>query len=59
MKTEITTLRQDALKWWRNLSESQKLVYWAEYCTAVFSPSLRPSDLTGREIQNIWAVKTN
>jgi hypothetical protein len=54
---EATKLRQDALKWWNELESPVKLEYWREY--SQFSPSHSPDELTGREIQNIWAVKIN
>lgn len=48
--------RTKALAWWRELSPQQKQIYWEEY--SAYSPSVNYSQLTGREIQNIWAVQT-
>ena len=50
--------REIAIKWWNDLSKNIKLEYWTDYCMKVFSPSKMPEELTGREIQDIWAVKT-
>lgn len=50
--------RQKALVWWRNLPATTQHDYWLEYINNAFSPSVTPEELTGREIQNIWAVKT-
>lgn len=57
--TEYQELRQKALEWWKKLDSSVQLEYWREYQKYTFTPSGSPEQLTGREIQNIWAVKTN
>jgi hypothetical protein len=50
--------RKTALKWWSDLSKALRFGYWTEYCDKVFSPSTRPQNLTGREIEAIWQTKT-
>jgi len=54
---EFMTKRKEALAWWEELSPEQKQAYWEGYST--YSPSVTYSQLTGHEIQNIWAVQTN
>lgn len=49
--------RAKALAWWEGLSPEQKQAYWEGY--SAYSPSVNYSQLTGREVQNIWAVQTN
>jgi hypothetical protein len=50
-----TELREAALKWWNTtLSPQQKKSYFEGY--SKYTPAKNESELTGREIQNIWAV---
>lgn len=51
-------LRQKALEWWKSLDSSIQLQYWKEYQQQTFTPSGSPEQLTGREIQAIWSIKT-
>lgn len=55
-ENEFLSLREQSIAWWKSLESPTKLKYWEEY--REFSPSHSPDDLTGREIQNIYAVKT-
>lgn len=49
--------RQRALAWWnKELSIRQKEEYFAGY--EKYTPAINYQELTGSEIQNIWAVKT-
>jgi len=56
--------RRIALDWWETLPFDSlntiisKRHYFEEYKSKVFTPALNYTQLTGREIQNIWAVKT-
>ena len=52
------TLRENAIAWWGNLSHQSQWEHFFEYKQVVFTPASKPDGLTGREIQNIWAVKT-
>jgi hypothetical protein len=45
--------RQEAIKWWKELDGGDRLRYWCSYCEKYFSPSKRPEELTGREIEKI------
>lgn len=49
----MKTPRQIAIEQWNKLSPSLQLYYWRKYKKAYFSPSQVPSDLTGREVENI------
>lgn len=51
------TLREQAIEWWKALDVIDKKRYFLEYDK--FTPAESFSELTGREIQNIWAVQTN
>jgi len=51
--------RRIALDWWEKLRDAVKEDYFIEYKSKVFTQALRYTELTGREIQNIWAVKTD
>jgi len=56
--------RRIALDWWETLpfDSSNTIIskrhYFEEYKSKVFTPALNYTQLTGREVQNIWAVKT-
>ena len=50
--------RLTALAWWEALSEVDKELYTTEYATAI-GTDVAGQILTGGEIQNIWAVKSN
>ncbi len=56
MEQTAQDLRIIAMAWWKELSISEQLGYFMEYDK--FTPAKNPDELTGREIQNIWAVKT-
>lgn len=49
----MKTPRQIAIEQWDKLSFNLKLYYWKNYKKTTFSPSQSPTDLTGREIENI------
>jgi len=48
--------RAIAIKWWNDLNIADKCFFFQEY--KPYSPAGSHLDLTGREIQNIWEVKT-
>lgn len=50
--------RRVALAWWETLISYTKNKYFLEYQKIVFTPANNYTQLSGREIQNIWAVKT-
>lgn len=50
------TLREKAMKWWNDLDISKKEELFLSYRN--FTPATNWQGLTGREIQNIWAVQT-
>ena len=56
-KTTNLSLREQALLWWDNLPETERAEYFNGYTK--FTPADNHSQLTGREIQNIWAVAMN
>lgn len=53
----MNSLRSQALYWWNNLSNIVKHELFVGYNQ--FTPAKNYTELTGREIQNIWAVQTN
>ncbi len=53
----IPSLREQAIQWWGGLQESTKQIFFMGYRS--FTPAREHGELTGSEIQNIWAVKTN
>ncbi len=57
-ETEIDSLRKSSLMWWNNeLTQEQRDFHFSGY--EKFTPAKHSSELTGREIQNIWAVNQN
>lgn len=46
--------RTTALAWWNSLTEVEKQLFFNGYKN--WTASLDHTELTGREIQNIWAV---
>jgi hypothetical protein len=50
-------LREKALEWWNNLPHELQGKYWFEFRDTNFTPSINPSQLTGREIQIIYESK--
>jgi len=52
-----STLRAGAVTWWHELSAKERYLFWAEYILDNFSPSVRPHELTGREIELIYKSK--
>lgn len=49
--------RISALKWWNNLTNEEKQKFFDGY--KLYTSATNHAQLTGREIQNIWAVHTN
>lgn len=63
-KTNEISVRAMALEWWDNLPDSlnngkDKQSYYDTYKANVYTVATEFSELTGREIQNIWAVETS
>jgi hypothetical protein len=56
MNTSNNKTREDALTWWSELTPLQKAFYFSNY--SPYTPAKDYTQLTGREIQNIWAVMT-
>lgn len=55
--------RRQAISWWNNLPDSlnngkDKQSYYDTYKANVYTVATKYSELTGREIQNIWAVES-
>lgn len=50
----MKTTREIALDWWKKLGYSQTTKLFAVYKSEQFSPSEKPSRLTGREIEIIY-----
>ncbi len=55
--------RRQAISWWNNLPDSlnngkDKQSYYDTYKAYVYTVATKYSELTGREIQNIWAVES-
>lgn len=55
--------RRQAIAWWNNLPDSlnngkDKQSYYDTYKANVYTVATKHSELTGREIQNIWAVES-
>ena len=48
--------RKQALIWWNNLSPIEQEKYFSVYSVVHFTPSVSPSTLTGREIEQIWLI---
>lgn len=48
--------RKQALIWWNNLSPIEQEKYYSVYSVVHFTPSVSPSTLTGREIEQIWLI---
>jgi len=57
-KTKEKSTRQLALEWWANLSTQEQLECWFRFRNSNFTPSINPSQLTGREVENIWRKET-
>lgn len=62
-KTKETSNRREAIEWWNNLPDSlnngkDKQSYYDTYKANVYTVATKYSELTGREIQNIWAVES-
>ncbi len=53
----MQTKRQIALDWWNSLAIPIQHELFVGY--KQFTPAKDHTQLTGREIQNIWAVQTN
>ncbi len=51
----ISENRTKALQWWNNLTEEEKENFFAGY--KLYTPATSYTQLTGREIQNIWLFK--
>ena len=49
--------RTDALQWWHNLTDEEKQKFFDGY--KLYTPATDHTQLTGGEVQNIWAVQTN
>lgn len=47
------TKREIALRWWNGLNEDEKQAYYNKYVTCDHASA--HNQLTGREIQEIWA----
>jgi len=50
-------LRTKALVWWNNLTDEEKQKFFNGY--TFYTPATDHTQLTGREVQNIWAVEMN
>jgi len=50
-------LRSQAITWWNELTEEQRDTYYNGY--KQWTPASSSRGLTGREVQNIWAVAMN
>lgn len=64
MKTNETLTRKLALKWWSDLpfdssNNVSKKAYYDCYKANVYTLAKNYTELTGGEIQHIWAVETN
>lgn len=53
----ISEKRQKALSWWSTLTDEEKENFFDGY--KLYTLATDHTQLTGREIQNIWAVQTN
>ena len=53
----VSENRTKALQWWNGLTNEEKENFFAGY--KLYTPATSHTQLTGREIQNIWAVQTN
>jgi len=51
----ISENRIKALKWWSNLTNEEKQKFFEGY--KLYTPAKGHTQLTGREVQNIWAVQ--
>lgn len=47
--------RTIALQWWNSITDVEKQLFFNGY--KQWTPALNYTELTGREIQNIWAVQ--
>lgn len=47
--------RRRALKWWNNLTNEEKTNFFNGY--SLYTPAKDHTQLTGREVQRIWAVQ--
>lgn len=54
----MTESRTDALLWWADLYECTKEYLFEEYRGFNFTPAQKHSELTGREIENIYKCFT-
>lgn len=52
-------LRLTALNWWNDLMYDKRFELYEEYKSKIFTPATTWRELTGREIQTIWAVKSS
>lgn len=55
---QTTKQRELAIKWWNELTESEQKRFYDSYKANVYTTALKHTQLTGTEIQNIWAVET-
>ncbi len=51
----ISENRRRALKWWNNLTNEEKTNFFNGY--SLYTPAKDHTQLTGREVQRIWAVQ--
>ena len=58
MKTKETSVRQQALEWWGNLSISEKSIIGASTASLRKFDGRTWQNFTGREIEEIWRKET-
>lgn len=51
---ETVSTRNQALAWWNNLPNEVQGKHWFKFRDNNFTPSTNPSNLTGREIEEIY-----
>lgn len=56
---KVESTREQALAWWNNLPHEIQGKHWFKFRDNNFTPSTNPSNLTGREIEEIWNKEVN